>query len=130
MKKKFSSIQAIYLFYQVGGVLGIRPEHYRRANGYSNSFWGWGGEDDDFYTRLSLAKLKVERPPLEIGHYRMMHHKIQKLNKFRGRLLKKSKEKQKVDGLSTVQYRVSKFELYTGFSYFLFDVGNFTVPTV
>jgi hypothetical protein len=30
--------------YLVGGVLAITPEMYKKANGYSNSYWGWGGE--------------------------------------------------------------------------------------
>ena len=38
------------------------------VNGYSNQFWGWGGEDDNLYTRINatgiflyirLTKLKV-----------------------------------------------------------------------
>ena len=28
----------------VGGVLAIKPEDYQLINGYSNMFWGWGGE--------------------------------------------------------------------------------------
>lgn len=30
--------------YLVGGVFSIKPEQYRNVNGYSNSYWGWGGE--------------------------------------------------------------------------------------
>ncbi|RNA11742.1 beta-1-4-N-acetylgalactosaminyltransferase bre-4-like, partial [Brachionus plicatilis] len=30
--------------YLVGGVLSIRANQYKGANGYSNSYWGWGGE--------------------------------------------------------------------------------------
>lgn len=26
----------------VGGVLALREEHFEKANGYSNSYWGWG----------------------------------------------------------------------------------------
>ena len=28
----------------VGGVLSIRSDQYKQINGYSNSYWGWGGE--------------------------------------------------------------------------------------
>jgi hypothetical protein len=35
----------------IGGVLGFRPAHFRKVNGYSNMFWSWGGEDDDMYYR-------------------------------------------------------------------------------
>lgn len=31
----------------VGGVLAIRMNHFYAVNGFSNEFWGWGGEDDD-----------------------------------------------------------------------------------
>ena len=88
------------------------------------SYWGWGGEDDDFYTRLSVTRQKLHRPPKKIARYRMMHHKFQKLNDDRISLLKKTKISRFKDGFNTIKYKVLKFELYTGFSYFLFDVGN------
>ncbi|KAF2355857.1 Galactosyltransferase N-terminal, partial [Trinorchestia longiramus] len=33
-------------FLLVGGVLAVRGDHFLKANGYSNMYWGWGGEDD------------------------------------------------------------------------------------
>ena len=36
----------------VGGVLCITPEMYTTANGYSNRYDGWGGEDNDFRIRF------------------------------------------------------------------------------
>jgi hypothetical protein len=35
----------------VGGVLGFKPDHFWKVNGYSNLFWIWGGEDDNMYYR-------------------------------------------------------------------------------
>ena len=35
-----------------GGVVGFIPSVYARINGFSNMFWGWGGEDDDIYNRI------------------------------------------------------------------------------
>ena len=35
-----------------GGVLAIRPQQMDQVNGYSNIYWGWGGEDADLYNRL------------------------------------------------------------------------------
>tara|TARA_B100001989_G_scaffold253119_1_gene238180 strand:- start:901 stop:2268 length:1368 start_codon:yes stop_codon:yes gene_type:complete len=35
-----------------GGVIGFIPSVYKIINGFSNSFWGWGGEDDDIYNRV------------------------------------------------------------------------------
>jgi len=35
-----------------GGVVGFTPLSYSHVNGFSNQFWGWGGEDDDLYNRV------------------------------------------------------------------------------
>ena len=35
----------------VGGVLGITGEQFFHVNGFSNLYWGWGGEDDDMSNR-------------------------------------------------------------------------------
>ena len=39
----------------------------RRLNGYSNEFWGWGGEDDDMYRRIRYHQLKIARYKPEIA---------------------------------------------------------------
>lgn len=46
------------LFYNelVGGALAISPDHFRLVNGYSTSFYGWGGEDDDMKNRFCIFK--------------------------------------------------------------------------
>ena len=35
-----------------GGALLLTRRLFAAANGYSNGYWGWGGEDDDFCLRL------------------------------------------------------------------------------
>jgi hypothetical protein len=37
------------------GAISLRKEQVFAANGYSNEYWGWGKEDDDFFFRLLLA---------------------------------------------------------------------------
>ena len=34
-----------------GGAEAFRKEHFEEINGFSNRFWGWGGEDDDLFLR-------------------------------------------------------------------------------
>lgn len=35
-----------------GGAISVRCDQFVAANGYSNGYWGWGKEDDDFLFRL------------------------------------------------------------------------------
>ncbi|RWR99587.1 beta-1:4-N-acetylgalactosaminyltransferase bre-4-like protein, partial [Leptotrombidium deliense] len=34
-----------------GGAIGLTEKQFRKANGFSNEYLGWGSEDDDFYER-------------------------------------------------------------------------------
>lgn len=34
-----------------GGVSALSPEQYMKMNGFPNTYWGWGGEDDDIAVR-------------------------------------------------------------------------------
>lgn len=46
----------------LGGCIAVNGLDFQeKLNGFSNLFWGWGGEDDDFRERIRARKLKVER---------------------------------------------------------------------
>ena len=66
-----------------GGVNMMTPEHYKLINGFSNNYWGWGGEDDDVRVRIALKKLHVWRYPKEIARYTMLKHKASDVNERR-----------------------------------------------
>ena len=57
-----------------GGVTAITKDHFLLVNGFSNAFFGWGGEDDDIYNRIKHQKLKITRYPLTIARYAMLSH--------------------------------------------------------
>jgi len=39
---------------QFGGAVTIRPEMFRRINGFPIVYFGWGGEDDDMGSRFCI----------------------------------------------------------------------------
>lgn len=55
-----------------GGVLLAPTEVIEKVNGWSNDYWGWGAEDDDFYYRLVKGKCD---PVRRLGsRYRSLAH--------------------------------------------------------
>lgn len=56
-----------------GGVLLIDKKAFNFVNGYSNSYWGWGIEDDDFHRRCH-SNNKV-MTVFRNGIYRSLKHK-------------------------------------------------------
>ena len=40
-----------------GGVSAITKDHFKKVNGYSNLFYGWGGEDDEMVVRQVVLLL-------------------------------------------------------------------------
>ncbi|XP_073944892.1 beta-1,4-N-acetylgalactosaminyltransferase bre-4-like [Choristoneura fumiferana] len=71
----------------VGGVFAIRSDQYKEVNGFSNRFLGWGGEDDDFYSRLSMHDMKISRFPRSMSRYTMLAHRPEAKNAARLRIL-------------------------------------------
>ena len=42
---------------------------YKTVNGFSNLYWGWGGEDDDLSLRFIERRMCVVRPSYELAIY-------------------------------------------------------------
>jgi len=55
------------LFSFSGGVTELTKEQFELVNGYSNSFWGWGGEDDDMFNRITAKKMSIMRYPITVS---------------------------------------------------------------
>lgn len=54
-----------------GGVVMINKESFENVNGFSNNYWGWGLEDNDFSTRCRRKGVKIE---FREGRYFSLHH--------------------------------------------------------
>ena len=88
----------------------FKKNDFRQVNGYSNEYWGWGGEDDDLWQRTSASTISISRPDEEIYRYKMIKHETEKsnaINPLRNTLLKNWKYRWEIDGLSvSVLYRL------------------------
>ncbi|KAK2154681.1 hypothetical protein LSH36_260g01073 [Paralvinella palmiformis] len=102
----------------VGGVLAMKPHHYMKANGFSNSFWGWGGEDDDMERRIDHVGLSVLHTSTQNGRYKMVPHLKQKPSPHRYKILH-NENLWKLDGLNSMKFldtkllAVTNHRLYT-----------------
>ena len=94
-----------------GGVALFSKEDFIKVNGYSNEYWGWGGEDDDMYNRCLKENLGFERRP---NRYQSLSHEKQVLTaeaygKNIQRLQQQKSEENKLhknEGLSTLKYEL------------------------
>lgn len=69
--RKLNDTSHYSTFYEflIGGVLLLTFDMYKQANGFSNLYWGWGGEDDDLSLRFIGRGMCVVRPSYDIATY-------------------------------------------------------------
>ncbi|KAF4522628.1 hypothetical protein B566_EDAN003610 [Ephemera danica] len=107
-----------------GGVSALRRDHFERVNGFSNAFWGWGGEDDDMANRIKFHKLHISRYPANIAHYKMLAHKKERASPSRYKNLYSGQRRFRTDGLNSLKYEVRKKELRPLYTWLLVDLGG------
>jgi beta-1,4-galactosyltransferase 1 len=57
-----------------GGVEAFTEQDFEKTNGFPNTFFGWGGEDDALYNRAVANQLTVYRPRKGMGGYNVPDH--------------------------------------------------------
>ncbi|XP_063415976.1 beta-1,4-galactosyltransferase 6-like [Mytilus trossulus] len=57
-----------------GGITTFSKEQFEQINGFSNQFFGWGGEDDDLYRRIKFHKYELLRPFEDFGNCGSVSH--------------------------------------------------------
>ncbi|XP_033030575.1 beta-1,4-galactosyltransferase 3 [Lacerta agilis] len=110
-----------------GGVSALTPDQYLKINGFPNEYWGWGGEDDDIATRVRLAGMKISRPPVSVGHYKMVKHKGDKGNEenpHRFDLLIRTHRAWTQDGMNSLSYTLLSKDLQPLYTNITADIGT------
>jgi len=110
-----------------GGVSAMTVDQFRLVNGFSNLFWGWGGEDDDMANRLRLKKLFISRYPANIARYKMLKHGKEKANPERFKYLYSGAKRIAKDGYNSLKYRKVDFVLKKLYTWVLVDLPHLKV---
>ncbi|XP_018615267.1 beta-1,4-galactosyltransferase 1 [Scleropages formosus] len=110
-----------------GGVSSMSKQQFLKINGFPNDYWGWGGEDDDIFNRLSSRGMSISRPSGEIGKCRMIRHDRDKQNEpnpQRFDRIAHTRETMNRDGINSLSYKVIKVEKDLLFTKITVDVGK------
>jgi GT2 family glycosyltransferase len=94
-----------------GGVSAMTRTQFQKVNGFSNMFWGWGGEDDDMSNRIRHHGYHISRYPANVARYKMLTHRKQHANPKRYEFLNTGRKRFTTDGLSSLQYNVKQLDL-------------------
>ncbi|XP_001369867.1 beta-1,4-galactosyltransferase 4 isoform X1 [Monodelphis domestica] len=92
-----------------GGVTALTRDQFSMVNGFSNNYWGWGGEDDDLRIRVEIQGMTISRPPPSIAKYTMIFHtrdKGNEVNSARMKLLQQVSRVWQTDGLNSCSYNL------------------------
>ncbi|XP_066270171.1 beta-1,4-galactosyltransferase 2-like [Branchiostoma lanceolatum] len=90
-----------------GGVVALSADQFRRVNGFSNLYWGWGSEDDDMSRRVRISGWKIVRPPAHIARFRMIPHKKRQPAVAKDRVYNHLTSNFTVDGLNSLEYELA-----------------------
>ena len=98
--------QNLGLFF--GGVCSFNTQQFEQLDGYPNEFWGWGGEDEVLYHRITDYGLPILIP--QSGSFSEMEHIASKIipgfeNTRRFEQIAKREPGKGKDGLSTLSVK-------------------------
>ncbi|KAJ8000984.1 hypothetical protein DPEC_G00186110 [Dallia pectoralis] len=110
-----------------GGATTLSTEQMKKINGFSNTYWGWGGEDDDISRRVTYKGMTISRPDSVIGKCRMIQHirdEKNDLNIQRFDRMANTFYSMDHDGLNSLEYKIVSVEKLALFTKITADVGE------
>ncbi|KAK4036528.1 Beta-4-galactosyltransferase 7 [Daphnia magna] len=95
----------------VGGILILTIGDFKKLNGLSNKYWGWGLEDDEFFHRMKQSGIKVLRPDNiteKENCFRHVHDSKKRVRDQQKCYDQKtaSRKRDRITGLSDLSYRI------------------------
>ncbi|XP_017486385.1 PREDICTED: beta-1,4-galactosyltransferase 2-like, partial [Rhagoletis zephyria] len=105
-----------------GGVSALTREQFETVNGFSNEFWGWGGEDDDMSNRVRHHKFKITRYKPEIARYTMLKHQQDAPSAERYKKLYNGWRRYDSDGINSTKYQVLDTSFKKLYTWILVDI--------
>lgn len=96
-----------------GGVTAFTKQLFEQVNGFSNQYYGWGGEDDDMFSRIRAKNLSIVRFSKTVARYTMIKHKSDAGNPYNvksGIAWKFRPQQYRVDGLNSIRYKLVEVE--------------------
>lgn len=95
-----------------GGVVLFNKEDFEKCGGYSNHFWGWGGEDDELRNHLTAIGMRIER---RTGYYESLYHEKSYNGLFDPQKALQAKQPRKEnDGYKFIRCAVDRVETISG----------------
>ena len=117
----------------VGGVGVTTRTVFMKANGWSNRYFGWGGEDNDFFTRLHAVGSPMHKRSTELGRYRSLqdgHYRSPGRAENPYSLLQLVGVVLHREGLNSVQYRRLRRETKNGYDLVSVELWQLEDPEV
>ncbi|XP_013789360.1 beta-1,4-N-acetylgalactosaminyltransferase bre-4-like [Limulus polyphemus] len=105
-----------------GGVIAITRHQFERVNGFSNVFFGWGGEDDDFCNRILNMGYSITRWEPSLSRYTMLFHSKAVPDPNRIHFLRSGYQRYSTDGLNSLKYKVVERQHKSLYTWLLVDV--------
>lgn len=99
-------------------------EQFQKVNGFSNMFWGWGGEDDDMSNRIKFNGYHISRYPSNIARYKMLSHRKQRANPKRYEFLNTGRKRFHTDGLNSLKYECKELKLHKAYTQIVVELGG------
>ncbi|KAK7071222.1 hypothetical protein SK128_001679 [Halocaridina rubra] len=107
-----------------GGACLMTDKQIKAVNGWSNRYWGWGGEDDDMWRRIAFEDMHVWRYPGKLARYKTIKHRPQVLNKNRFEIVSRNTGRYTHDGLNSLNYTVRNITRKLLYTHILANIGS------